>query len=173
MIDILIIFTGISNFIIFLFIHILILRVVKHTKVLMWTFISLIISILLGLLICLLVYKNIGFINSYDFLVYFVSASMLYFGLCTLYVFSIYGISTTSLRIRIMRILYNEGNKGLTKKQLNNIYNIDIMMKDSIRKLVESGEIGFEKGYYYFRNKLSYFNLHNKILTFYIRLINN
>jgi hypothetical protein len=171
MIDIFIAFSAISLFIFFVFFHILVLRLTKHKGVLKWTFNSLVISCLSGILL-ILVLNFAGLIGKIDVLPSMFLTLLIFASFAAFYVFAVFGITTTSIRIRLLRILYNVKDKRLTLDELLRKYNLDIMMSESLKKLLESGEIGFRNGKYYFIDKPSYFNIHNIILVFYRNLLN-
>lgn len=133
-------------------IHLSVFRVIETKGILSWLmnvyFIGAAVNI--GCLVSLLVAKTgllaIGGLAAV--LLCALVSFMLYSLMCYFYVLYVYGIYESSIRIRIMRELYEALPKGLTLEELLNRYNADYILRTRLERLVGSGQVIYDGAVY-------------------------
>jgi hypothetical protein len=169
--DIFVILISLITFSVFLFLHVIMLRKTVHKSVMKWLFYCLIFSNVMILpVISMVIYLSNPGLGKSIFTIMFLSL-LDSLALSAVYVFLVYGVSTTSVRITILRLIYSGKNHVISRSAFYVVYNEKIMVKKSLKKLIESGEIGIKNDKYYNLKRKTYFYYHNKILDFYKRCL--
>lgn len=130
----------ILNWILFLFVHIILLRSSSHRDV----FKSLSRSIIIPPLISAGVLCIIWGIWRFPLAVIifsFVISVLLWLLSCAIYIFCAFGIIESSIRIRILTTIVREGEWGMTEKKLKDVYNTRTIIRKRIDRFIHSGEL--------------------------------
>lgn len=96
------------------------------------------------------------------FLLFLIPFSFLHFAtflvfINLLYIFSVVIYTpNSSIRFKILNILY-DSKYAISKKNLLKQYNDRIIFDKRIKRLIESKAINFDKGYFYIKNKKTFF----------------
>jgi len=147
--DIGILIFSILGFVLYVFIQFLIFRFVKSEKVIK------------GIVD---VYLFTGFIQLLSESVMLGVAPAIYsFILYTLlvanYIIGIFGLVESSVRIRILMEINSQGRRGIKEKEINIKYNKKIILEKRLKRMIASGELKLDKGYYQLNKRLSFYNI--------------
>jgi hypothetical protein len=165
--DILVISTGTCSFILFLVLQIAIFRHIDSRKLMKWLMIIFISVFLIHTTVFLFSYPmNLSGSEKFRLFIesYFLATSI-YALLSFIYVSAVFGITVTSVRIQIMRTIFNHGARGMTLKEILSIYNRDVIIGTRLERLVGSGELEVSNGQYRIKHKLSLFMVHTYFLV--------
>jgi len=154
-------------FLIFLIVHILVIRKYQDQAVLVW-----LLKIFFGVALggCILVFI-FGAKKPIQELLFATTLIFVLYGLVTLaYVQAIFGITLTSLRIQLLTELFNAKNQHMKISELLKKYNRKVLIRQRLFRLVSSGVVGKENGTFFLKNKTSPYFVHIYIADFLYRL---
>ena len=103
-----------------------------------------------------------GIFESMDFLgllFLFVVSFFLYFCLAYIYTICVFGPYESSIRIRIVRELYRQYPKPMSWEELLNYYNIDMILRRRLDRLVRSRDFIFDGKFYTAVRKVNMFSI--------------
>lgn len=163
MLDIIVFFTSIVSFLVFVLGLAHLIRTKGHEGILLsikrlFLIVSLVSSIFLWFIVASKLtsqYLELIFIHL-----------LLFWSLSFAYILGIFGLSLTSLRIQLLLILVSKVNQKMTQASLIRWYSIKDIVKKRLYRLESSGEIVRRGGVYTLRSKWSYFMLHSYVLLF-------
>ena len=148
--DIYIFLTAIFSFFVFLILHIAVLLWLMRVYYLGGVFDLFLAWFLLGA-------PNIFFI---------IFSLILYTMLVFCYVLGIFGLMESSIRIGLLVQIAKSKNNRMKKNKILKIYNSKVIIAKRLERFVASGELKYEKGYYFLNKKFSYFIINNFINSF-------
>ena len=90
-------------------------------------------------------------------------ALWIYLLLCFIYVFNVWGVYESSVRMRLLREIARAQEGGISKEEILQNYNSEIMVKLRLQRLLGSGEIIEQKGGYKLSNRKSAFLIFYRI----------
>lgn len=79
------------------------------------------------------------------------------------YILGIFGMLVSSLRIRLLLEIGKGGKNGITVEEILKSYNKELIIGERLKRLVESGELSYEKGRYSLKRGFSVFLIHQYI----------
>ncbi|OGG08684.1 hypothetical protein A2154_01690 [Candidatus Gottesmanbacteria bacterium RBG_16_43_7] len=163
--DIIIVTAGLAGFALFLILQLLTFRLID-SRILMAALMRIFISASIILTVSVYVI-SVNFIQSrvLDTISHILLALLIYGALCFIYVTAVFGITVTSVRIQILRLIYNAGDKGLPYINIYKKYNKQVIIKTRLERLVGSGELICRDNKYYLPPVTTFFMLHTKILV--------
>jgi hypothetical protein len=101
-----------------------------------------------------------------------VGFSYLIFGLTAfVYILCVFGPSETSIRIRVVREIFEGPQHSLTPKELASRYNAAMILERRLDRLLRSGEIVLEQGTYRLIKKANFFFMIDSIANLIHRVI--
>lgn len=84
---------------------------------------------------------------------------ILYTLLVANYIIGIFGLIESSVRIRILMEINSQGGGGIKEKEINRKYNKKIILEKRLKRMIASGELKFDKGYYRRNKRLTFYNI--------------
>jgi hypothetical protein len=156
-------------FVVFMIVHVLVFRHIKHSQIMLW---FMIIYFIIGLIVpglgaLWLVCTGSQFIVCFFiFLLSFILYSFSVF----IYLLAVFGILESSVRIRVLIEIMKNGNRGISEAALFKRYNMQTIIERRLVRFVDSSELLFEKGRYCRPRKLSLFFLSAVIMDFFWKL---
>lgn len=148
--DLLIIQSSLFTFFIFLVVQIIVFRNLGSTKILKGMYYS---FFIVSMLHFIFFFKSFG-------LIYFLVSYLILIFLNLIYIWSIVGVATTSLRMQLLMEIAKAGPKGILYSELLRKYNRSVIVKNRIQRLSDSGEIAKLGKFYVYKGKISYFSIH-------------
>ena len=79
--------------------------------------------------------------------------------LVLIYVLAILGVMESSIRIRLLKEIYDAGIRGKSLKQILKKYNKDVILHKRLQRFLSAGEISFYEGKYMLENKFTAYTL--------------
>lgn len=152
--------TAFFGFLLFLTLHILIYRSIDKIKVVNFLIFTYFLSSLLYLLIEFFIFYPQG--SKVPLFVSF----LIYNLMVVAYILGIFGMLVSSLRIRLLLEIGKGGKNGITVEEILKSYNKELIIGERLKRLVESGELSYEKGRYSLKRGFSVFLIHNYIFEF-------
>lgn len=155
--------------VVFLLVHVFVIRTVGDSGVMIWLLrVFLSVSILgAGTLFFFFQHLPIGILLLGVFSVLLVYALIVFS-----YTLGIFGITLTSVRIQILSTIKEAGYKGITTKRLFEEYNRTKMIRQRLHRLVTSGEVYEKKGKFEAAHSRSPFYMHIRMQELFRRLYN-
>ncbi len=101
----------------------------------------------------------IGSMGLLSLLFLFVVSFLLYSCLAYIYTICVFGPYESSIRIRIVRELYRQYPKLISWKELSNHYNIDMILRRRLDRLVRSRDFIFDGKFYTAVRKVNMFSI--------------
>lgn len=148
MMDIFIIINTLISITAYFILHIIILRKIKQNDIFKW----LVYIYLLAGVIPLLAGCKVSIFGS-------IVSLMFYTLLVLAYVMAILGVVESSIRIRLLKEIYDAGEKGIKLEQLLKKYNKDVILHKRLQRFLSAGEISFSKGKYQPEKKFTAYSL--------------
>ncbi len=84
---------------------------------------------------------------------------ILYTLLVANYIIGIFGVIESSVRVRILMEINSRGTGGIKEKEINKKYNKKIILEKRLKRMIASGELKLEKGYYRRNGRLTFYNI--------------
>lgn len=167
--DFLILIISLASFSLFLVIHVSIFRFIKSSGVMKWLMKGFLFAGLFHFAIWGLVFvaKPSLFIPySTSILITAAFISFILYCLLTFsFVFAVFGITVTSIRIQLLIEIAKAGTKEISTAKILKRYNRDTIVKTRLTRLIEGGELRCIKGEYFQNRRFSYFLLHTYLLV--------
>jgi hypothetical protein len=162
--DILTILYGTIGFLVFILIQMLSIRLSYENKI-----ISVIVTsyVLAGIMTALTGYLLFGITVPQAILSFVV-----YNLFCFFYVQAILGIAFSSVRIQLLKVVRDAGEKGISLDEILKKYNRRIIIENRLKRLTESDVVSNNDGYYSIKSANSPFFLHAIWLRFVQRIYN-
>ena len=153
----------------FLGIHILVIRKQGDSGVFIWLLRVFFLVGLVGAVILFLVFRH----ESMPVIFLLEGTTIMLYGLIVFsYILGIFGITITSVRIQILSKIVTSGENGMTKSELMKEYNRTTLIHQRLKRLLSSGEIIRKKGTYYLSHSSSPFMIHMKMQELFRRIYN-
>jgi hypothetical protein len=154
--DLSIILNTFVSFILFLAVHVFVFRRIAETMVIKWLlyvyYIGAVVDLIGGFFI----------IRPYSFV--FIPLSLfLYTLLVFIYILGIFGLMESSIRIGLLTKIDQAKDHGLSLKEILRLYNKKIIVDKRLERFIASGELKYDRGYYYVNKKFSYFFINDFI----------
>lgn len=173
--DFLIILFGATEFIVFLLLHIVVFRWIKHDAILKWLMYLYIFTSLFGAVFVFWFFSSILTLPSSNFwqlLFLTLITTVIFFTLLVgAYIIGIFGIIESSIRIRALSLIVYTKNKGLTTTTLFRRYNKKIIIEKRLARFKSSGSVIVRKGKYFAGKQSLLLTFIGSILNLYSRLI--
>ncbi len=170
MVDILILINTLLGFITYMVVQVIVFRKIKQTEVLRGLFSVYIISALTLVIVSL---------SSYFFSIVQESFAIIFLGLIISfflytililgYIMVIFGITESSVRIRLLREISIFGN-GIKVAQILKIYNKDVILEKRLKRFLAAGAISLRNGYYQRERGFSAYTLPDLVIRFFWKL---
>ncbi len=158
-IDIFIIFNAVSYFCIFWFLHLSLFRKIVPEKIILGLVSVYLITGFLGTLLSLLLFMQIlnfnGIENMYLLLLTMGIIQFIFSLLVCVYILGIFGVIESSVRIKLLQLVAETKNDGLTKKDIYNRYDKKSILHKRIARMQNSGDLMFKDGKYYLSKRWS------------------
>lgn len=90
-----------------------------------------------------------------------------------MYVFGVFGVIESSIRIRILEIIQSFQKQGLSYRQLLTYYNANIILKKRLTRLVSSGDLVLKDGKYQIGKRISFLYFPAYLTRFLLKLYGN
>lgn len=103
--------------------------------------------------------------SSGEVLFQLILACLIFGASCFIYVTAVFGITVTSVRIQILRMISRTGSRGLGYGEIFGKYNKHVIVKTRLERLVGSGQLIRNKNKYYLPAKTTFFILYTKFLV--------
>jgi len=161
---------AIINFLVFYFVHIAGLRFTKSQKIFESPFLLLFISLFFMpvwvFIIGPLFIPAFFTFTAFEIIITVLLSLIITTLLIILYIFGIFGmIIESSLRIKLLSLVFEAGNNGIKKTYLLNLYNTDIILKKRIQRLESSGILKLKKNKYYIAKPFPILYIHALIVN--------
>lgn len=164
--DLLIIVIALGEFGVFWILHVYLFRFLKYENVLKWLvylylFTTTVYTFLILMFMNLIIPENL-----YDLpkQIIIVTTSFTITSLLTgIYIIGIFGIIESSIRIKILSLVAQTKTSGITYKEINKVYNKQIIINKRLLRLLNSGDIRLIEGKYYAPKLVSVFQLITQI----------
>lgn len=155
--------------IVFLALHILVIRSIGDRAVFPWLLRVFFLVAVVGIAPMILFFQNIPS----EVIVLLTLATVTLYALIVFsYILGIFGITITSVRIQILCKIFSAGSRGITTKELMKDYNRTVQFSQRLHRLITSGEVKEKNGKYFVPRSLSPFILHMKMQELFRRLYN-
>lgn len=89
---------------------------------------------------------------------------MFYTFLVLIYVLAILGVMESSIRIRLLKEIYDAEGHAITLKQLLKKYNKDVILHKRLQRFLSAGEISFSEGKYQMENNITPYTLPDLVI---------
>lgn len=144
-------------FTLFVMAQIIIFRKIEQARVVVWLkYIIVLSNIGFTLLFVLIIPYILPRLRIISYLI-----SLMTFNLFVVaYILGVFGMVVSSLRIRILSEIAHRGERGLSIDNLLRHYNKEAIIKERVRRLIQTGDIFCEKGTYRLNNRFSLFLFH-------------
>jgi len=80
------------------------------------------------------------------------------------YILGVFGMVESALRIRLVTEV-DRRPQGISKSQVLKIYNRELIVNKRLERFLRSGDLKYNRGYYFIGKKVSFFFLHSLILN--------
>ena len=163
--DFFILLNAIVCFVIYLLVHLVVFRFLAPDKIIKWLIYAFIIGAMVNM-ISSLTFININGNMVKDFGIYRVSLSavltiVVYSFLSFLYIITVFGPYETSVRVRLIRELYQAYPQGRTLKQILVHYNDEYILQQRLKRLVGSRDLFFDGTHYRYQKHFNFFGVIN------------
>jgi hypothetical protein len=149
-------FTGVLSIAVLVIMQMILFKFLDTRKVMVWLIgliiIGEVINVVVILFIKIFIYKG-GNISIWES--FFVS-TMIYGSLALFYI-TLIGISVTSLRVQILHLIMTSKRPGISYMDIFSRYKKSVIVKTRLERLIASGILRQDRGYYYVKNPLSFF----------------
>lgn len=172
--DLTIVFSALSAYLLFMMVHIVIFRFINQHRVIRW----LVMSYTVGGLICLSIsfvtiqITNPQSVNLSPTTVLFIAsvAFILYSVITTGYILVLFGVIESSVRLRLLELIALAGENGIKHSEILYNYNGHTIIKKRLLRMISSGEIIQDNEYYSIGKRFSLFFLPAILAKIMIRL---
>lgn len=154
MMDVFIIINTLISLIVYFILHIVILRKINKNTIFKW----LIYVYLFASFTPFLIGWRGGFIFGS------IVAWMFYTFLVLAYVLAILGVMESSVRIRLLKEIYDAKEKGITLKQILIKYNKDVILQKRLERFLAVGQIKRINGKYQLEEKFTPYSIPNLVI---------
>jgi hypothetical protein len=140
-------------FLLFYVLHIIVIRTVPTSKVFQWPFLLLTVSSLLSIALYYIVLVHVwGLRQHYPTAIqHYILCMSLILSNCVSgqYLFTIFGsVLESSIKIKLLKVIVQKGNTGITKKQILQQYSTDSILKKRLQRLIQADTIRYENASY-------------------------
>lgn len=157
--DLAILFASAGSFLFFFILQVIVLRIVHEDAVLRWI-INIFCVASIGHFALLALFFSVSSPEYPGGLIFMTAISYVLFGMMAfVYILCVFGPSETSIRVRVVRELYDIKGAKMTHDALLKRYNGEAILKRRIQRLQLAGEISLENGKYFIKNKSNAFFL--------------
>ena len=175
-IDAYIVLHAFGSFLFFWVLHVFLFRFMKPERVFRWPITFYVLAAILSILIFDILagdsfpyhVDNLFTLN----IPILLFSTLLYTFFTFLYIFGIFGMIESSLRVRLLRLIAQTGERGVSARQIKEKYNTDTIVRKRLLRLTGSGILQIKNGRYRIRQPHSFLLLHHKILFQLDRLYN-
>lgn len=155
-IDLNLLFLTLISFALYLVLQIVIFRFVARTDIVKWVIYTYLLGAISNIVICLTRFGTNG--------LEFVLISFINYSLITaVYILGIFGMVESALRIRLVTEV-DRRSSGISKSQVLKIYNRKLIVEKRLARFLKSGDLKYNRGYYFIGKKVSYFFFHSLII---------
>lgn len=150
--DTLILVTALASAILFIALHLLVVRIVGTRQVFPWivgvfSFVGATVpsgSVVVAMQIPSVVGQYPVVLMAGTAFLAFILYALIVF----IYVIGVFGIMVASVRMRILTDIYRAGTRGVRTSVFHRAYNRDVIIRTRLERLVQSGDIAYDDGYY-------------------------
>lgn len=165
MMDNFIIINTLISMIVYFILHIIILRKINQKDIFKWlAYVYFIASFTPFLIGWWMGWQMIPEISLSSIIIGVLVAWIFYTFLVLAYVLAILGIMESSVRIRLLKEIYNVKDTGITLKQILIKYNKDVILQKRLRRFIAVGEISFKGGKYQLEKRFTAYSLPNLVI---------
>lgn len=168
--DFLTIISSLVGFISFFILHLTLLRGIRRRKIITQVKKTYFLSVWTVFIPILLFKYQTGCFSTKSLVFASTEALFLYSLLCLFFVLAFLGMLQSSVRINLLMHIYS-GKNGMRKEELKKSLETEVIVKDRLDRLVESGDIKYVDGKYQLNRKLSYFYFHAFMFEFLKRIM--